>query len=199
MNAYGFPLPPPARFGLSSKKKFSEEEDRLLVYFVSVYGPNDWQSVAWNMKGRTIRQCRDRWKYYLNPEVSRADWTKDEDRLLIEKYEQFGPHWSKFVPFFEGRTVIDIKNRCRKIGRVQPQQDSTLMDGNARPFQRVELPPLESGIFPIDNRVILGNPCSETAHVRKSAEFASSDTGISPRPLIKRILCSSQGSKVIGS
>jgi hypothetical protein len=101
----------------SSKQKFSIEEDNFLFYLVSVHGPSNWKRIASMMHGRTVRQCRERWKYYLKPSINRLEWTAQEDQLLLEKHGELGPQWAQLTPFFHVRTDIDLKNRFHKIQR----------------------------------------------------------------------------------
>ena len=98
----------------SAKKHFTKEEDEKLKYLVSVLGENDWAKVSQYMPGRQPRQCRERYIGYLMPSLVTAPWTKEEDELLIKKYEELGPKWVKFVQFFPGRSDSNIKNRWHK-------------------------------------------------------------------------------------
>lgn len=99
------------------KKKFSKGEDEKLANLVTTYGPKDWKTLALYMPGRTARQCRERWKYYLNPSPSSKKWTKEEDELLLSKYEEFGTHWAKISKFFPLKNGINLKNRFHKLKR----------------------------------------------------------------------------------
>lgn len=93
------------------KSKFTIDEDRKLISLVNQFGENNWGSIALYMNGRNIRQCRERWKHYLSPEVSNSPWTEMEDILLHQKYAEYGPKWKKIAEFFPNRTYINIKNR----------------------------------------------------------------------------------------
>jgi hypothetical protein len=99
------------------KRKFTEDEDALLLHLVSIHGAHDWKTIAWHMSGRTVRQCRERFKYYLHPGIERRPWTPDEDRLLLDRYDAMGPRWAQLALQFDGRTDIDIKNRYHRIRR----------------------------------------------------------------------------------
>jgi hypothetical protein len=102
----------------SRKRKFTEQEDSSLMYLIGIYGSRDWKTIAWYMKGRTERQCRERFKYYLRPGIERPEWTEMEDQLLMNRYETIGPKWAQLATFFDGRTDIDVKNRYHRIQRV---------------------------------------------------------------------------------
>jgi hypothetical protein len=66
-------------------------------------------------KRRSDRQCRERWKNYLAPGLNQGPWTKAEDRLLVEKFRQFGPKWAQIILSFPHRSNIDVKNRWKGI------------------------------------------------------------------------------------
>ncbi|OHT14721.1 Myb-like DNA-binding domain containing protein [Tritrichomonas foetus] len=104
---------------LSWKKcKFTNEEDQKLLHFVQEFGSKNWKEIANRMPGRSIRQCRERYKYFLSPESSnRNSWSFEEDNLLIQKHQEIGPHWSKIVPYFTGRSDVSLKNRFHLLMR----------------------------------------------------------------------------------
>ena len=97
-----------------AKNHFSKEEDQRLRNLVFKFGDNNWKMISNFMPGRSSRQCRERYIGYLSPSLSFKPWTSEEDALLIEKLKEIGPKWSKMVPFFEGRSDCNIKNRWYK-------------------------------------------------------------------------------------
>lgn len=101
------------------KRKFTDSEDIALASLVEIHGQNNWKLIARNMPSdRTPRQCRERWKYYLSEGLpNNDDWTHEEEKLLLEKYEIYGPHWAKIAKFFEHKNDINLKNRFNKIKR----------------------------------------------------------------------------------
>jgi hypothetical protein len=70
------------------------------------------------MPGRNARQCRERWKHYLEPSINRGEWTEAEDDLLVSKHRELGPKWSQISAFFVSRTAVDLKNRYQRIKRL---------------------------------------------------------------------------------
>ena len=92
-------------------QKFTPEEDEKLKNLVKTYGTNDWKTISSLIPNRSQRQCRERWKNYLSPDVSNAPWTSEEDQLLEEKYKELGSQWSRISKFFNARTDIHVKNR----------------------------------------------------------------------------------------
>lgn len=93
------------------KSKFTDEEDAILRELVEQYGESDWHVIAGHMNGRNARQCRERWRNYLCPDVENGPWTEVEDKLLDEKYALYGPKWKLIATFFRARTDINVKSR----------------------------------------------------------------------------------------
>lgn len=108
------------------KLKFSPDEDSKLKSLVSNYGTKSWTIISNELKGRTPRQCRDRWKHYLCPETNLTEWTKEEDSILISHFSSFGNHWAKIASFFPGRTSVSVRNRCcRLLKQINKQQSAS--------------------------------------------------------------------------
>jgi hypothetical protein len=130
---------------LAMKKKFTQQEDNYLLHLVHLHGPRDWKTVAWYMGGRTVRQCRERFKYYLAPGLGRRAWTPDEDAFLLDRYAVFGPKWAQMALLFEGRTDIDLKNRYHKLIRsVQTENEANEETQNAQDELEVQTERIKS-------------------------------------------------------
>lgn len=98
------------------KRKFSAEEDATLISLVGHYGLNHWDAIASAMQDRSPRQVRERWQHYLSPTLNRSEWTREEDALLLQKYQEFGAKWKKMERYF-CRSDISIKNRFLLLSR----------------------------------------------------------------------------------
>jgi hypothetical protein len=105
--------------------KFTESEDQQLSALVEQFGDANWPVIAAPMPGRSVHQCRERWNHYLAPNTRTAEWTADEDRLLLGHIRVFGKQWSKLTQAFPGRPGIAIRNQCCKLVR-QKNSDSIL-------------------------------------------------------------------------
>lgn len=95
------------------RKLFSPQEDeRLKEIKLKDNGKKTWTSVAEELgTNKNARQCRDRWENYLKPELKNRNWTDEEDLLLMEKYQEYGPLWTRIAKFFNGRSENNVKNR----------------------------------------------------------------------------------------
>jgi hypothetical protein len=63
------------------------------------------------MKGRSGKQCRERWCNSLCPGVKKGNWTSYEDYMIFKLYNEYGSKWAKIASFLKGRTENSIKNR----------------------------------------------------------------------------------------
>jgi len=93
------------------KGPWTTEEDQKLIAWVKAEGPTKWAQCANFIKGRSGKQCRERWFNNLNPGVKKGNWTKEEDELIFELYQKYGSSWSKIAKYINGRTENAIKNR----------------------------------------------------------------------------------------
>jgi hypothetical protein len=126
MNFYGFQPYSSALFhpqqqrqatGKYVKMKFSPEEDALLLDLVAEHGAKDWMTISALMGNRNARQCRERYKSYLDRALSNTQWTAEEDRLLEDKVKEFGTRWNKVAAFFSNRSNMALRNRWQMIVR----------------------------------------------------------------------------------
>ncbi|ORX94530.1 hypothetical protein K493DRAFT_30240 [Basidiobolus meristosporus CBS 931.73] len=103
------------------KGAWTPEEDELLRQGVERY-QGQWSKIAEAIPGRTDDQCAKRWRESLDPAIDRAEWSPEEDGLLLEKYEELGSQWQKISQFFPGRPGLHCRNRWRKIQRSMNQK-----------------------------------------------------------------------------
>jgi hypothetical protein len=99
------------------RQVFNLAEDRTLAGLVQRLGDHDWATVASEMPGRTPRQCRDRWKCYLSPQLSNEQWSPAEDQMLIDQYSRVGPRWTAIAALMRRRSEVAVKNRWKLLHR----------------------------------------------------------------------------------
>lgn len=122
LNLYGIPKSHGVSNNAEIKDKrkirnyFTPEEDQKLRDLVLKYGDRSWNLVSSLMKTRNQRQCRERWKHYLSCDVKEASqpWTKEEDQILLQKYNELGAKWTKIARDLPGRSDLQVKNRYMK-------------------------------------------------------------------------------------
>jgi len=106
------------------RKVFSPEEDAHLKLLVDRIGMNNWKEISRSMIDRTPRQCRERYKNYLAPQIINGPWSAEEDKLLFSKYAELGRKWSAISKFFMNRSNVNIKNRWASLNLANsPNQD----------------------------------------------------------------------------
>ena len=84
----------------------------------------NWSAIALNVSGKCAKQCRERWNGHLQPKLSRATFTANEDRLLVEVVCKDGTAWAEHQrTHFPNRSQNMLKNRWHQIkGDAQPPQ-----------------------------------------------------------------------------
>ena len=111
------------------KSKFTPEEDKRLIELVNASHDIDWSYISSQIPNRNPRQCRERWQNYLNPKLKNKTWTEEEDRLIIERYHEMGPHWNAIGRTFDGRSGNAVRNRYLVLMRhMQKKQKHLFKD-----------------------------------------------------------------------
>ena len=128
--------------------KWTPVEDQRLKEIIMTCGTKNWAHIASQIPNRNSRQCQERWEYYLSPNLNNSPWSEDEDRLLEEKFAEFGSKWTVIAKFFNGRTNTNVKNRylalCRG-GLLRSQKSQNLTPKND--FPNLLKQPISSKIF----------------------------------------------------
>jgi hypothetical protein len=115
---------PRRNVGGTPKNKWTPEEDIRLEHAVAGLGSDNWRAVAANLTGRNSKQCRERWMGHLDPELTRQNWTADEDLTLIRKQREVGNQWAQIKHFLPGRSILAVKNRWIWLSRREVPKHS---------------------------------------------------------------------------
>ena len=74
------------------------QEDALLDHLVKTYprGQPRWKEIAEDLNGtlgsyRNGKQCRERWRNHLRPNIKKGGWTVQEEQMIHKMYKTFGP------------------------------------------------------------------------------------------------------------
>lgn len=73
------------------------------------------------MEGRSAKQWRERWDVSVNPQIKKAEWTEEEDKIIIQLHEKYGNRWSLIATQLKGRSDNAIKNRFN--GTIKRRQE----------------------------------------------------------------------------
>ncbi len=110
--------------------KFTKEEDERIVGLVRKYGEGSWSQIAVEMGGRNRKQIRERYVNFLKKERSPAEFSSEEDALILTYVQEKGRKWSAISDLLPGRTPIMIKNRyyakLRFSQKSAPDSNSTV-------------------------------------------------------------------------
>lgn len=130
LSSGGFYLSRPLRLPRakkSHKSRFTSEEDDHLLALYKKYGDN-WDKISSEMPYRNKRQCRERYKNYLNPSLRIDNWTEEEDQLLIQKFKEIGPHWNSITSFFPLRSSNGVRNRLVKLLKTKQKENMPIKE-----------------------------------------------------------------------
>lgn len=95
----------------STRGQWTPEEDEILRQAVQRFKGKNWKKIAECFKDRTDVQCLHRWQKVLNPELVKGPWSKEEDEIIIELVNKYGPKkWSTIAQHLPGR----IGKQCRE-------------------------------------------------------------------------------------
>lgn len=64
---------------------------------------------------RTGKQCRERWKNHLSPQIKKGDWTSEEDNIIMEMKSQLGNQWTRISKYLPGRSGCFIASENQMI------------------------------------------------------------------------------------
>jgi len=104
------------------KGAWTPDEDQKLAELVRLYGPQKWSDIARQLPGRIGKQCRERWHNHVDPNINKAPWTEEEERILAEEFKLRGSKWAEIAKRLPGRTDNSIKNHYNSFIRRQETQ-----------------------------------------------------------------------------
>lgn len=121
---------------------WSKHEDEKLLKAIDKIGARKWSKVAIEVGGRNAKQCRERWRNHLNPEIKKGEWEDIEDETIAQCYTNHGSKWSAMSFLLEGRTDNAIKNRFNSFHRSRVYRfDAAGSPKKVTNFNKTDSPP----------------------------------------------------------
>jgi hypothetical protein len=104
---------------------WTEQEDRKLTELILFKGSKKWTEIAKiinlevhnGLEVRLGKNCRQRWFNFLDPSLKSAEWTPEEEDLILQQHYKLGNKWSTITRMLPGRTENQVKNRWRSLQR----------------------------------------------------------------------------------
>ena len=95
---------------IKNKKIWTEEEDKALIYYSSMYQERHWEDVSKHFANKTALQCFSRFNR-IRPGIIKGKWTQEEDNKIIELVALYGKNWSAIAKLFKTRNGKQIRDR----------------------------------------------------------------------------------------
>lgn len=89
-------------------------EDEILKAAVMKYGLNQWSRISSLLVRKSAKQCKERWYEWLDPQIKKTEWTKDEEEKLLNLAKMFPCQWRTIAPIV-GRTAFQCLEHYEKL------------------------------------------------------------------------------------
>ena len=89
-------------------------EDEILKAAVMKYGLNQWSRISSLLVRKSAKQCKERWYEWLDPQIKKTEWTRDEEEKLLHLAKMFPCQWRTIAPIV-GRTAYQCLEHYEKL------------------------------------------------------------------------------------
>jgi pre-mRNA-splicing factor CDC5/CEF1 len=94
--------------------EFTKEEDEALTIAVKKYGVDEFQKIKQEMNSkRSISQLRTRYNNFLDPNVDRSPWTKEEKEIAVKLFAELKNIRAVKLKMNSKRSIRDMYNQLR--------------------------------------------------------------------------------------
>ncbi|GMI28569.1 hypothetical protein TrCOL_g8341 [Triparma columacea] len=104
------------------KGSWTTSLDEQLIKAVNEEGIKNWGSLALKVPGRTNTQCRARWKHHLDPNINKAPFSEEEDKIVLDLHAKIGNKWAEISKSLSNRTKESVQNRWKCMERMKKKK-----------------------------------------------------------------------------
>ncbi len=79
----------------AKRRPWGPDEDEHLRQLVHIYGIKSWAQIATQLHNRNGKQCRERWRNHLRPQLNKGEWTTQEDVDIWDHVQSMGTKWAQ--------------------------------------------------------------------------------------------------------
>ena len=148
---------------------------------IQKHGPKNWRKISQILDNRrTADQCNQRWFRVINPDIIKGQWSKEEEKLLIESVSEHGESsWKKISSLIKGRTDI----QCRHHFYQLKKENQTKIDDTKTSNSIENVKFLEEGSHKLANESEIKNPNNEIVFWSESEEELMKDPNLDLKSL----------------
>lgn len=136
------------------KGTWSRCEDEIIIDMKN-QGFEEWADIAREVRGRSAKQCRDRWANHLDPTIIKCEWSLEEDAELLRSHAQLGNAWTEVAKRIPGRSENAVKNRWNSAALRAVRNDygyKEVASSSKRKFRLIQKHPKKREQTPDDSR-----------------------------------------------
>ena len=89
-------------------------EDEILKAAIAKYGLNQWSRVSSLLPKKSAKQCKQRWKEWLDPRIKKLDWDRSEDEKLLQLIKLRPNQWNS-IGIMMNRTANQCIERYQQL------------------------------------------------------------------------------------
>ncbi|EGR30415.1 myb-like DNA-binding domain protein [Ichthyophthirius multifiliis] len=101
---------------------WKNSEDEILKAAVMKYGLNQWSRISSLLVRKSAKQCKQRWYEWLDPQIKKTEWTREEDEKLLHLAKIFPCQWRTIAPIVN-RTPNQCVDRYERLLDIAQGKD----------------------------------------------------------------------------
>lgn len=109
---------------------FKPSEDAMIIKWRKKRPDAPWSEIAKKIKGKTAKQCNDRYNKHLKHVRNETPWTQEEDQKLDELVGINGHNWVLISTLLGNRSNIEVKNRWTVLNRIKVKKEKGMKKQN---------------------------------------------------------------------